>query len=226
MKTRDLKLLSFLLSFLVVSVLWFFVTESDDEYGPKAKDRPLELTDRQTTPIVDSAGDEIDNDNLNIADRPSLSMGPKLGSAIAFERLSLTNLEEAALLESEVEHSHKFREWKGRLEPNLNQLRETFSKVGPEGVLAIALPDATEVSVTRLRFESYGSFGGVLTGKILGDRFGEVVLSYVNEAVAGSIQDYRNESVWEIRNAGNGEQFVAQVNALGVCGVCKEHSIQ
>ncbi len=153
------------------------------------------------------------------------SPGGSNGNLIPFESLAMGELEEVDLTGSGEVHSHKMREWRGQLEPSLRDIKDLLKSEGEEGVLAISLPDATQVKVTRMRYQSFGSNQGVLSGKILGDPFGEVVLSYVNQAVAGSIRDYRNDMVWEIRNAGEGRQFIAQVDvdALGVCGVCAEH---
>ena len=147
------------------------------------------------------------------------------GNAIPFESVAMSELEEVDLTNSGEVHSHKIREWRGRLEPSLTDIKDLLESEGEDGVLAISLPDATQVNVTRMRYQSFGSNQGVLSGKILGDPFGEVVLSYVNQAVAGSIRDYRNDQVWEIRNAGEGRQYIAQVDveALGVCGLCSVH---
>lgn len=147
------------------------------------------------------------------------------GNAIPFEKVAMSELEEVDLTNSGEVHSHKIKEWRGQLEPSLRDLKDLLESEGEEGVLAITLPDTTQVKITRMRYQSFGSNQGVLSGKILNDPFGEVVLSYVNQAVAGSIRDYRNDQVWEIRNAGEGRQFIAQVDvdALGVCGVCAVH---
>ncbi len=147
---------------------------------------------------------------------------------IPFALVAMSELEEIDLTNAEAPHSHKIREWKGRLEPGLREIKVQLDTEGDDGVLAISLPNATQVKVTDLRYQPFGSNQGVISGKILGDPFGEVVLSYVNQAVAGSIRSYRSDEVWEIRNAGEGSQYIAlvDVDALGVCGVCAEHAGQ
>jgi len=49
-------------------------------------------------------------------------------------------------------------------------------------------------------------------------------MSYVGDAVAGSIKNVETGTTWEVRNAGDGKQYLAKVNteALGKCALCAE----
>lgn len=227
MKSRKIAL--YALPFALAAIV-FFGNRSPEAPEVESVDAGSEGTEAQTSsPIPEGIeGTEV----ANVPDSPEAPLSPESttpasssssGGPIPFERLSMTELEEVNLSNAGDQHSHKIREWKGRMQPTLSELKRKLESEGEEGVLVFSLPDATQIQVTRIRFESFGANQGVFTGKILGDTFGEVVLSYVNQAVAGSIHDYRNDAVWEIRNAGDGSQYIAQidVSALGECGVCK-----
>lgn len=219
-------------SFVVILVYWTRTPEVGESETADAESRDNEA---QTFPPIPEENGE--NEGARLSDLPGPpfpldSNEPSLvrssSGPIPFESVSMSELEEVNLANAGEPHSHKIREWKGRLQPGLRALKDKLNAEGEEGVIAISLPDASQVQVTRMRFESFGPNQGVITGRILGDTFGEVVLSYVNQAVAGSIRDYRNDKVWEIRNAGEGRQYIAQVDvaALGECGVCKEHGVR
>lgn len=223
MNTRN----SILLVLAIVAIVagWFALKgpepETEEPMSTDARPNQEAVTEEpnQGDGVLDL---DIAGDAESAVAEPSIATA---GDAIPFASLSVSNLEEIDLSNATEVHSHKIREWRGRIQPALPKLRAKLESEGEDGVIAFSLPDATQINVTRLRYESFGLRQGVFTGKILGQRFGEVVLSYVNQAVAGSIHDYRNENVWEIRNAGSGQQYIAQVdvNALGECGVCKEH---
>jgi len=225
MKSRRFVLFGALLALMAILLFWTRLPESrvqeSVESEPRKTEDPgssLAIGEIEEIEEVDSLGDVVEPASEEIAQG-------SFGGPIPFESLSMSELEEVNLANAGEQHSHKIREWKGRIQPSLTDLKDKLESEGEDGVVAITLPDATQIQVTRMRFESYGRNQGVITGKILGDAFGEVVLSYVNQAVAGSIHDYRNDAVWEIRNAGDGRQYIAQVDvsALGECGVCKEH---
>lgn len=226
MKSRSLYLLALLLFLALLALMWFrrSLSPGNESLGEGREDLegvvPAEVTDEI---VVTSSNESAPDDRSDM--RSSTGRSATL-NPIPFERLSVSDVEEMDLAGEEGVHSHKLREWRGRIEPRLSELNALIEREGENGVLALSLPDASQVNVSRLRFQSFGSNQGAITGKILGDAFGEVVLSYVNQAVAGSIRDYRNENVWEIRNAGNGMQYLAlvDVEALGRCGVCAEHS--
>lgn len=219
MKFRNIVLVVAPLAIMVALFLWFEFgdtpVKSDSNQETVSRDESIVAAPIISVPPTPKPEEASENSISNTA-----------GNAISFARVSMSELEEVNLANAGDEHSHKIREWRGRIEPSLSALQELLASEGEDGVLAISLPDASQIQVTRMRYEGFGAKQGVFTGKILGDTFGEVVLSYVNQAVAGSIHDYRNDAVWEIRNAGEGRQYIAQVdvNALGECGVCKEHA--
>lgn len=217
---------------VVILFLWFLSSDSSEEAGLPAEGTVVEKTIPASSPRITSEAETPEASDASLSEVPEKKVGSLVsnssGGPIPFEVVSMSELEEVNLTNAGEQHSHKIREWKGRMEPSLASLKQLLESEGEEGVLAISLPDSSQVQVTRMRYESYGANQGVYTGKILGDSFGEVVLSYVNQAVAGSIHDYRNDAVWEIRNAGDGRQYIAQVDvsALGECGVCKEHGVR
>lgn|GEM_PF-6630814 len=211
----------------MVVCLVLFRQSNEDSYSEGAED-PVESRPSETPESIEETKDVVTriNEGQEALEDAASPERASTGLAIPFAALAVTELEEVDLTDASDVHSHKIREWRGRIQPGLLELRAQLAREGEDGVIAFNLPDATQIKATRLRYESYGSNQGVFTGKILGDRFGEIILSYVNQAVAGSIHDYRNDNVWEIRNAGDGRQYIAQVDvtALGECGVCKEHA--
>ena len=76
-------------------------------------------------------------------------------------------------------------------------------------------------------FKRLGPGKGVLTGNVKGSQFSEVLFSFVNEAIAGSIRLPERDTYYEIRNAGGGEQLLASIDvaAQGACAVCEPVSI-
>lgn len=225
MKPRSLVLLAILLILILIGISWFrrnVVPKIDDQI------EHIPDTDPEET-VADIGGEEIEAAIVSVVDDDadeSTALASSALSPIPFEHLVVSELIEVPRIAALTEHSHKLREWKGQIQPSLPELRAHVEREGEDGVLAMSLPDGSRVDVTRMRYQSFGANQGAFTGKILGDTFGEVVLSYVNQAVAGSIRDFRSGNVWEIRNAGNGQQFLAlvDVDALGECGVCAEHA--
>ncbi|HCR28714.1 MAG TPA: hypothetical protein DIV79_01690 [Opitutae bacterium] len=225
MKPRSLVLLAILLILILIGLSWF-----RRNVVPKIDEQIQHTPDsEQVETVVGGSQDAIDPLTIFDSEETSEEGTSVASSALApipFEHLTVTGLEEVAMIAALQEHSHKFREWKGQIKPSLPELKAHVEREGEDGVLAISLPDGSRVDVTRMRYQSFGTNQGAFTGKILGDTFGEIVLSYVNQAVAGSIRDFRNDNVWKIRNAGDGQQFLAlvDVDALGECGVCAEYA--
>jgi|GEM_PF-1431028 len=220
MKPRSLVILAILLILVLIGLSWFrrnVVPKIDEQIqNTPAAGQTETVGDgwqkRIGASTVSEAG-QLSEEETNLA---TLALEP-----ISFEHLTVSGVEEIVLTASMAEHSHKLRELKGQMQPSLSELKASVEREGEKGVLAISLPDGSRVGVTRMRYQSLGANQGAFAGKILGDTFGEVVLSYVNQAVAGSIRDFRSDNVWEIRNAGNGQQILAlvDVDALGKCGV-------
>ncbi len=155
-----------------------------------------------------------------------LQEGGSAGRVLA--RFSVRELE---VIKPDLEdrvHSHKMKEWKGRLTPGPSELEELFDRVDSRDSLYMTLPDRTELKIGALRLSSFGDDRGSVSGKIEGGAYGDFVLSFVNQALAGSIRDFRSGVTWEIRNAGSGLQYIAQVDveALGTCGVCADHDVE
>ncbi len=205
-----------------------WIRPSEEKISPVEEKGPVSAVDQINESRIDEIGiaeGVIEKPQTLFENPVTVPVENDFGNPIPFESVAISELEEVDLVDVDEQHSHKIREWRGRIEPNLRDIKELLAAEGEEGILAISLPDATQVQVTHMRYQSFGANQGVISGKILGDTFGEVVLSYVNQAVAGSIRDYRNDMVWEIRNAGEGRQYIAQVDvdALGVCGVCAVH---
>ena len=230
MKFGRFVLFATLLVLMTVLFLWTRSPDSPVSKSPETEPKQSENPGLSLNPDEIEEGQLVDSLERSIDPVPQDHVVPSSlmssGSPVPFESLSMSELEEVNFDNAGEQHSHKIREWKGRIEPSLSDLKDKLKSEGEEGVVAITLPDATQIQMTRMRYQSFGGNQGVITGKIIGDTFGEVILSYVNQAVAGSIHDYRNDAVWEIRNAGEGSQYIAQVdvNALGECGVCKaEH---
>lgn len=203
MKPRSLVLLAILLILVLIGLSWFrrnVVSKIDEQIHHTP-------TTGQAETAVDDGWERIGASTVSDARKLSEEKANLASAALApipFEHLAVSGLEEVELIAARQEHSHKLREWKGQMQPSLPELKAHVEREGEEGVLSISLPDGSQVDVTRMRYQSFGANQGAFTGRILGDTFGEVVFSYVNQAVAGSIRDFRNDNVWEIRNAGNG----------------------
>lgn len=117
----------------------------------------------------------------------------------------------------EKEHGHLIERWRGELNPHPNDwLKEATS-------LAMELPNG---EVYLLEIDSYRPIGeskGVYRGKVAGEEFSQVLVSYVNLAVSGMIRLPAEGYAWQFRNAGEGNQFFDKIdlNELGECGVCQ-----
>lgn len=179
-------------------------------------------------PVVQSANVHPLDERIGKEDSPSVLYETAAATgvildAIPFERVTISGLEEVSLQNADREHVHKIRERRGLLSPSPKELSFKLAGKGDDSVLAITLPDASQLEITRIRHESMGPNRAVITGKIVGDQFWEMVLGYVGDAIAGSIRGYRNKAVWEIRNAGDGKQYFAQVDvtAIGECAAGK-----
>lgn len=135
------------------------------------------------------------------------------------------SIEFIGLIQSDLEdenHSHILREWRGRLTPSINEAVQRLLLDEGNRELKIKISKDFEFSLTVEKVISYKELEGVVTGKIVGDEFSSFSIAYVNSAIDGIIRDYRNQSIWEIRNAGNGEQFLVEVDteAKSECRSC------
>jgi hypothetical protein len=90
--------------------------------------------------------------------------------------------------------------------------------------LTAHLPDGKDLDITQnTRFDKNR---GVFTGRVLGSQHSEAIFSYVNQAVSGSMTMPQTGEILDIKNAGEGFQYLAQidVNKLGSCGLCTPQS--
>lgn len=97
-----------------------------------------------------------------------------------------------------------------------------MGKMDGERLVTLALPSGENLEIVIAKHIQHDSHRGVLTGRIPDSKYSEVIFSYVNQAISGSIMRPQTGEVLDIRNAGEGQQFLAQVDAhkLGTCGVC------
>lgn len=142
---------------------------------------------------------------------PVVSLGVVAGVEIATQEVN------------EDEHAHVLEHWRGKIDPPLRDWRSLDLALGTGEVKEFALPNGTTLPMTFKRFESYGGAKGVYVGSVVGKPFAEVTLSYVRDSVVGAIRMPGDGVSWEIRNAGNGEQFfeLVDLSTLGRCGVCQ-----
>lgn len=175
--------------------------EEDDFYGVSLE-APIESTGEQ---ILIEEGDIL-APNLNEAK-------PETGLKIAaFEKLA-TGLES-------VQHSHKKREWIVEFDSSLKRLASDLNENSSPVVL-----DFSQILGLRVELSAYKPFDdnrGVFQGRVIGKDQSSVVLGIVNNAMAGSIKEGGDGATFEIRDAGNGRQYIAEVDvtAFGECHVC------
>lgn len=118
-----------------------------------------------------------------------------------------------------VEHSHALRAWVA----DVNDLRLLGNRLADRARLSIKIvfPDTSYATIDSVEHRKLGRNSGVFSGR---DAAGELTLSYVNEAIAGAYTSFTDETVWEIRNAGNGSQFVSLLDGASLrrCATCEK----
>ncbi len=194
--------------------------QSDVEGPPKVKDAVVRATDEKT------GLDGIPEALVNFEDEQlAVESGNRMGLADEFQVLFVEDLERVELDSLDPTHSHKISEWIGRLNPSVIELADRANSGEALERLNISLPDGANVQVTDIELEEFSPGRGCFTGRIADSEYGEVVLSYVNEAVAASFRGTANGDIWEIRSAGNGQQYFTLVDAaaMGECGLCSTH---
>ncbi len=153
---------------------------------------------------------------------------PQAGSALPSSEPKLSAVFQVAGAERleiplDEAHKHRLQYWKGRIQPPVTTW-EALGALEAEGaVLDFALPDGTLVPLQFKKLERFADNKGVFIASVQGQPFAEAYFSYVNAAVSGVIRFPSAGVSWEVRNAGNGEQYFEQVdlNELGECGVCR-----
>ena len=117
------------------------------------------------------------------------------------------------------------KEWKGQFSPSIRSLAANLGSLDSEQTISLTLPSGEQLPIAISKHTQFDETRGVFTGRIPDSPYSEVIFSYVNQAVSGSIMTPETGEVIEIKNAGNGYQYIVQVDAtkLGSCGICAEN---
>ena len=198
---------------VIFTLLFMLFRDGDDDEQPTEEDSVVdeaELAPANATEIEELA---------NLEPEIGIETPPRI-QAIAPSLSFVLDAEQGTRTASES-HSHIIEEWKGSFWSSLEGLDESWE--GRE--MLLQLPGES-LLVTIGSVQRMGERAQVITGTIKGSEFGEFVISYVNQAIAGSIRMPSTNTVYEIRNAGEGVQYLAKVDAdaLGECGLCAPES--
>ncbi len=171
MKFGRFVLFATLLVLMTVLFLWTRSPDSPVSKSPETEPKQSENPGLSLTPDEIEEGQLVDSRERSIDTVPQDHVVPSSfmssGSPVPFESLSMSELEEVNLDNAGEQHSHKIREWKGRIEPSLSDLKDKLKSEGEGGVVAITLPDATKIQMSRMRYKSFGGNQGVITGNII-----------------------------------------------------------
>ncbi|MGK0237719.1 MAG: hypothetical protein ACI92G_001179 [Candidatus Pelagisphaera sp.] len=124
------------------------------------------------------------------------------------------------------QHTHIIQEWKGQFSPRIQDLSASFSASGAARQFNVQLPDGNGLEIEIIKNTQFDQNRGVFIGRVIGSDHSEAIFSYVNQAVSGSITMPQTGEILDIKNAGEGYQYLAQVDAnkLGSCGLCAPHN--
>lgn len=181
-------------------------TTVDDDERPEPVMGSSEVPQRTGNVVLDS--ESVDS----VAPAEELVLAPRISVGFA-------DLEEIDASSVSHRSQHVLKEWKGRLGPSLPLLDRY---VGTEESVYFSMPSGEPIPVRLTRHDVFSDTKGVYSGVLPEQTGGEVFLSYVNDAVGGGLQIPGRSLAWEVRNAGEGLQYIALVDTkdLGECGVC------
>ncbi len=120
-------------------------------------------------------------------------------------------------------HSHVIRTWRGRWEPSLAEIGESF-QAGEERSFTLQFFDGESRVIEVERFTEHRLGGSVLRGAVAGLPGSLVSLASVNGSQAGSVHIPSEGLVYEIRPGPDGTTFLSEVDAaaMGECLTCLE----
>ena len=127
--------------------------------------------------------------------------------------------EEAAERSYVDESRYVIRQRKENLTGLVVRAADEFEFKGSSEPLVIPTFDGERLEIRIKSLQRPDSRKGIISGKIEKDPFSLAVLSWVGEAVSGSLHVPAKGKVYEIRYAGGGESYINEINTsnLGGC---------
>ncbi len=186
------------------------------------------LIDRSTTPTVDSldtAGTSVAGDSsavlvgLNVPGSEPESMDESSMDFQVVQFLDVQEIEPNATLGS---HDHIIKQWRGKIDPSISSLAQRMLNEDTFKGIQLHFPEELSLHVSLKKHTAFSENRGVIQGEVVGSGSSEVYLSYVNQSVSGTIVNPEQNEIIEIRNAGDGYQYIALLdsNKLGGCAAC------
>lgn len=199
---------------LVLIGALFLLFRSPEEEVPPGERIELESsrTDKLAAKeiVFESSGEALPNRKAEVIVEDSNPQGIRL---VGFQPIRSNASQEP--------HNHVIAEWRGRLEPSIDG--SLLSRIGG-GPISMTLPDGSSLAWEVERHLAHTDLRGSYLGKVVGSDLSRVLFSYSRDAVFGSINLGSAGELWEFRNAGDGEQVLALIDAseMGTCGVCEK----
>lgn len=117
------------------------------------------------------------------------------------------------------ESKYVIRQRKENLTDLVVRAADEFEFKGSSESLVIPTFDGERLTIRIENLQRPDSRKGVISGRIEKDPFSLAVLSWVGDAVSGSLHVPAKRKVYEIRYAGGGESYISEINTsnLGGC---------
>ncbi|MDQ8184726.1 hypothetical protein [Pelagicoccus sp. SDUM812002] len=120
-------------------------------------------------------------------------------------------------------HPHNLGTWLGAFEPPPSQWEKLRTSQSEVISFNLRTPDGVDHEVAFGRFTKIGTSKGIYSGAIKGSPFSEAMISFVGDAIVGSMRLPGQGIGWEVRNQGSGVQKFEKVDLakLPACAACR-----
>ncbi len=210
------KFLSFLFSTVaLVAILIIWLGRSTQLSPLQApRDEPIQSSPKPPTAAPQSKHETngTPNDTIELAEAVELpTVAPQTLEIITTEELPLD------------QHRHNLGTWLGTFEPRPSQWESLRPPDAETISFSLQTPDGVNHELTFSRFNRIGTNKGIYSGSIKGRAFSEAMISFVGEAIVGSLRFPDQGIAWEIRNKGDGLQEYEKVDLakLPGCAACR-----
>lgn len=210
------KFLSYLFSavaLIVVLVIWLGRSTQ-----PPSLQAPRSETTQSSpkTPIAAAQPKPSTSEASNNEFEPTGSVEPP---PVTTQTLEIIVAEELPL----DQHRHNLGTWLGALEPKPNQWEALRPPEAGTINFSLQTPDGVAHELTFSRFNKISTNKGIYSGSIKGHAFSEAMISFVGEAIVGSLRFPDQGIAWEIRNKGDGVQEYEKIDLakLPGCAACR-----
>ncbi|MBD5780992.1 hypothetical protein IEN85_15940 [Pelagicoccus sp. NFK12] len=177
------------------------VVEHAAATGAEERPEPSQEVEHQTAFSRESL--EVDNEE------------PESG----FEALEILALEKLP----PDQHDHNLGTWLGSFEPHPRSWQNFASAEAPTVKLKLSTPDGVSHQITFERYNKFGESKGIYSGSLKDQPFSDALISFVGEAVVGTLRIPSEGIAWEIRNRAPGVQAFEKVDLskLPGCAACR-----